>query len=66
MHIFEVLPHLIKEYSVTKWFLTLEGRAVGKQSILFSVVFLFLKPLYGRVVPPKREQGIFSPGDNVQ
>lgn len=60
MHIFEVLHHFIKECSVSKWFLTVEGRAVEKKSMLFSIVFLFIKELYGRVVPPKVEQGIYS------
>lgn len=31
MHIFEVLHHLINECAVTKWFLTVEGRAVKKK-----------------------------------
>lgn len=55
MHIFEVLHHLIKEYGVIKCFLTVEGRAFEKKSI----VSLFIKPLCGRV-PPKREQEIYS------
>lgn len=60
MHIFEVLHHLIKECSVTKWFLTVGGRAVEKKIILFPIVFLFIKPLYGRILLPKRQQEIYS------
>lgn len=36
MHIFEVLHHFIKECSVSKWFLTVEGRAVEKMHIVLD------------------------------
>lgn len=32
-HVLEVIHHLIKEYSITKWFLTVKGRAMEKKSL---------------------------------
>lgn len=55
-----MIHHLVKEYSITKWFLTVERRAIEKKSISVSIVFVFIKPLHGRVVPHIREQVIYS------
>lgn len=31
MHVFEVIYHLMKEYSITKWLLTVKGRTIEEK-----------------------------------
>lgn len=63
MRVFEAIHHLIKAYSVTKWFLAVEERAIeilrGKKPLVLCS-FGIHKPLHGRVLPHTTEQGIYS------
>lgn len=64
MHVFEVMHHLIKEYSITKWFLTDEGRAVEKKKPLVLCSFPIHKAAAWKSGATYNGERDLFPGDN--